>query len=903
MSMRSNGANSEPDAALGVKAMLDEEIKSLHGDVDPCKSPYLQMYEKNVAALCISGGGIRSAAFGLGVIQALASTPFGNAKKPTSFQTSLLGQFRYLSTVSGGGYIGSFLTAWLMRDDTPDKSVVFRLLTQENKINDQTNDITPLDWLRNYSNYLTPRTGLLSPDVWAGAMTVVRNMILNWLVFLPALFLAVLAVNLLLVLAQGLRLVQSDWLEFSLLLVSGGLMIWCMRAVVLNRPTSRLSPSVPMKDRYTDEDFIKRILACLTLGIVFLSASLECALNLIKAYSISGLAWRGFFFGFGVYAVGWVWAKSTLCWYTKSVEANISDGVYWSCSGGVAGAVCGLAIYGLNDPSIISGLLVGTSIGDSVVTVLLIYGVPFVMLATAIGEMIFVGLTSYQADSDMDREWFARAAGIRSLAAFAWLGGGLLVLVVPLLVPALASFITTGTSGLITAFIGASSHTPAVGKSVQPKGVTTNSILNISAPLFGSALVVLSSYFVKNVLIESSLRSDFSLFVQLEKMSVICADLVWLVVLGGVFTVIAYVASSRINVNRFSLHAFYRNRLIRAFLGASNSERGKTCDPFSNFATRDNPRLKDLWSSDQKAWNPFHVINVAVNDVEAEILARQERKAASFTFTPLHSGSPDTGYRPSEKYGDRQGGVSLGTAIAISGAAASPNMGYHSSPGVSFLMALFNVRLGWWLGNPSQAQDVYTREGPSFALRPLLAEMFGHTTLKAKYVYLSDGGHFENLGLYEMVRRRCRVIVVSDAGCDPNLVFEDLGAAVRKIRIDLGIEINIGIFEKCSWGEVSYRRGTIHYNEADDDGTMVGYLLIVKPQLYESLGPDISSYKALHEEFPQQPTSDQWFDESQFESYRSLGFQIATEIFKQRLWSNDLPGSFKDWFDDLPENL
>ena len=130
--------------------------------------------------------------------------------------------------------------------------------------------------------------------------------------------------------------------------------------------------------------------------------------------------------------------------------------------------------------------------------------------------------------------------------------------------------------------------------------------------------------------------------------------------------------------------------------------------------------------------------------------------------------------------------------MAISGAAASPNMGYHSSPSITLLLALFNVRLGWWLGNPGKEGDkTYTQEGPDRAIVPLVEETFGLTTDTRPWVYLSDGGHFENLGLYEMVRRRCRLILAIDAGCDPDFAFEDLGNAVRKIYIDLGIRIRL----------------------------------------------------------------------------------------------------------------
>ena len=130
--------------------------------------------------------------------------------------------------------------------------------------------------------------------------------------------------------------------------------------------------------------------------------------------------------------------------------------------------------------------------------------------------------------------------------------------------------------------------------------------------------------------------------------------------------------------------------------------------------------------------------------------------------------------------------------MAISGAAVSPNMGYYSSPIVTFLMTLFNVRLGWWLGNPGlagQKYHTYPLAYPKSAIYPIIAEALGLTDDHNRYVYLSDGGHFENLGVYEMVLRRCRLIVVSDASDDADFQFDNLGNAVKKIRIDFGIPI------------------------------------------------------------------------------------------------------------------
>src|SRR5207244_3416387 len=240
-----------------------------------------------------------------------------------------------------------------------------------------------------------------------------------------------------------------------------------------------------------------------------------------------------------------------------------------------------------------------------------------------------------------------------------------------------------------------------------------------------------------------------------------------------------------INANKFSLHATYRNRLIRAYLAASRATRSP--NRFTGFDPVDNFKLCDL-SSDR----PLHVLNGALNLVKGEQLAWQQRKAESFTMSRLHCGSWNqrVGYRPSAEFG---AAIALVNAMAISGAAANPNMGYYSSPIVGFLMALFNLRLGWWLGNPgAPGADTWRRSGPGYSVGPLFSEAIGNTTDRYKYVNLSDGGHFEDLGLYEMLLRRCHYIVISDAAQDPEYSFTDLGEAVRKIRIDFGIPIEFG---------------------------------------------------------------------------------------------------------------
>ena len=207
-------------------------------------------------------------------------------------------------------------------------------------------------------------------------------------------------------------------------------------------------------------------------------------------------------------------------------------------------------------------------------------------------------------------------------------------------------------------------------------------------------------------------------------------------------------------------------------------------------------------------------------------------------------------------------------------------MGYRSSPAVGFIMTLLNARLGSWLGNPGAAGALtWQHAGPRSAVRSLVKEAFGLTSNQNAYVFLSDGGHFENLGVYEMVLRRCRCIMVLDSGCDPAFAYDDLGNALRKIRIDLNIPIAFDDEDmqplrarrrRCALAKIGY--------SAIDEGALDGWLIYVKPMLLGSEPPDVTNYGSSHPEFPHQSTDDQWFDEPQTESYRMLGLTTIEEI-------------------------
>jgi hypothetical protein len=350
----------------------------------------------------------------------------------------------------------------------------------------------------------------------------------------------------------------------------------------------------------------------------------------------------------------------------------------------------------------------------------------------------------------------------------------------------------------------------------------------------------------------------------------------------------------------------YRNRLVRAYLGAIDAGRRRP-HPFTGFAPGDDMLLAQLGGRNGKAQRPYLIVNAAVNLVKGNELAWQTRKAASFTFTPRYCGfetpvmpvsdtagaadeSARGGYRSTDKYGASSRdpdyadkGVKLGMAMAVSGAAVASSMGFHSSPTLAFVMTMFNVRLGRWCGNPGARDDSWERASPPAGVAHLFRELLGFTDAASSFLYLSDGGHFENLGIYELVRRRCRLVVAVDATADRQCHFDDLGNAIRKCYTDFNIEIDIdvGNLKRAAATGMSrayYVIGTIRY-AATDPNALDGTLVYIKPALIGSELAAIMNYHLTNPEFPHQSTADQWFDETQFESYRSLGQHIGNSIF------------------------
>jgi hypothetical protein len=339
--------------------------------------------------------------------------------------------------------------------------------------------------------------------------------------------------------------------------------------------------------------------------------------------------------------------------------------------------------------------------------------------------------------------------------------------------------------------------------------------------------------------------------------------------------------------NGLSMHAFYKARLVRAYLGASNPDRRG--EQVTDAVPGDDVPLRNLCNHDRGA--PYHLVNTTLNLVASVDLATAQRSAANFVLSSYYCGSARTGYRRTDEY--MGGELTLGTAAAISGAAASPNMGSRTpSMPLVVLLALVNARLGFWAPTPFAAR---WRE-PLASLWPfyLLSEALSQTTDLSTYCYLTDGGHFDNTGLYALVERGCRYIVLLDCGADPGPCFADLGDAIRRCRIDFGAEISLGVqgfldhgqnglaTRHVTVGKILYRRehwdqlGLVSQSDADRTGVIVW----VKPAVTTDDAADVRQYKLENPNFPHQTTVDQWYDEAQFESYRKLAYDSVTDALR-----------------------
>jgi len=346
---------------------------------------------------------------------------------------------------------------------------------------------------------------------------------------------------------------------------------------------------------------------------------------------------------------------------------------------------------------------------------------------------------------------------------------------------------------------------------------------------------------------------------------------------------ISLIASRYVDVNIFSLQEMYENRLVSAFLGASQRERTHI-DPVTHIDPNDDLKLCDVgFDSHGNLRGPIHLINTAINLCGTDQREYDERKADSFVLSPLFCGSTQTGFRRTDD--GYAGELTLGRAFSTSGAAVSPNMGYYSTAPVTALLTFCNLRLGGWFPNPRSRH--FKESNPKFGWIQIVREIMGFTDAKEDFVYLSDGGHFDNLGAYELVRRRTKKIYICDAGADPKSTCHELAMLIRNARIDFSVAIDIDVSklarnQETGMSEKQIAFGKIFYPANGVQSQETGEIIYLKLNLTKEDSTDLLSYQIRNPDFPHQSTVNQFYSESQFESYRYLGYSVAQRGFSMR---------------------
>jgi len=863
-----------PDAILGSRDALLEEYAAIFcndwtdGRPLPRARQWLREHEVELratpkTALCLSGGGVRSATFCLGALQALAAN-------------KLLGEFNYLSTVSGGGYIGAWL-ATIMHGGGRGNGA----LNAANKA--LTNPADPaLRSLRNYTNFLIPEGGFGSSDTWSAIVLWLRNVLLNWLVFGPIL-LAVAVVPLLY--RELLWDVSPGWGLIALIagyacLLGGAIMVCrCVPTHAYDADKDRTAGPYGVAASTVQLWVVAPVLAWAFLAPLWFSAE-----SASRYDAVPFLSWAFTPVSLGAFAMliaGYVIAALTL-------GRRHWAGFAWNIGFWAIGAALSAFL-----------LQLGATLGQQMTaTTLAVLGPLWVIATQVLHSTLYVGLRWTAAYAELDREWLARVSGEKVIPALTWSVLAAITLILPTLVfeqwRSTYAAVVGFAGGPIGAWLGRSAQSSfGAGSSANATGaawwtgMAREAVITLATLLFAATLFMLLGR-LGGIIVER-VGSLLAFVSWLDHGWLIAFVLIVLLILLSLY------CGGRININRFSMHGVYRNRLARAFIGTARPPADRKPDAYTRFDPGDNLRMQDLYQGKQQRGILFPLVNVTLNLLEGAPSGWAERKAAPFTITPLRAGAACLGgrdalgdakgrYVRTSEYGGQEheagledvaSGITLGTAMTISGAAVSPNMGYHSSPATAFVMTLFDVRLGAWLPNPGVTQR-WTPAKPSNALFPMFNEMLGRANDKRADIYLSDGGHFDNLGVYEMLRRRCHIIVAIDAGCDPDYQYTDLGAALRLAAIDFDIKVRFiaPIIKGKRDLDPAGAYARITYPDAPG-----GHLLYLKPWLPQALPADILAYFSTHTDFPHQTTANQFFNESQFESYRALGELIVDNAF------------------------
>jgi hypothetical protein len=771
--------------------------------------------------IALSGGGIRSAIFCLGAVQALA-------------KHNVLGNFDYISSVSGGGYVASALQwVWHQNAQSGTSENNFPFGTSERPVD--LDQAARLKYLRSHGQYLTPDERI---SIWSLTAVVIRTIFLNLVVWIPigAFLLTVLVV--LFRFLEGTAV--SDWLPN----IYGSLV------------GSRWKPDCVSDCLWPQEVFFG---ACTFAGLVIVLC-------------------------FGVWAIAFSLdtrispkQESTTGNWTRAKYAIL--GLLCLCSGVLAV----LYFTVLRQMSTLDPILLA---------------IAFLLAATVATCGVLFILQARAQDASANYRWrrqFEVKAGAwlpRITILFA-LGS---VPAIPFLLinhggPFLHVAVTAIglVSGMVSAIVGHNAQ-----RQQQLPSDSLRWVLMVTSALFIYS-IALVSYLFMQLFFDPALMFG-------SATSSLRENTVRGIILG--FIAIALVLAWRTNVNYVGLHRFYRDRLMEAFMPDDACVRANVV---GRSPDADRLSIADLWpkraavgngsdSAVSKRSLPYPIINT-----NAILMNDEDRKLAwrggdSFVLSPLYVGCAATGWESTPRHVLKHGPLSLASAMAASGAALNANAAYVGAGVtrdrlISMVLMLLNIRLGIWVGRPSERQmGKFSREpnhiNPAFRYGLTRA---GYNR-NSKFLELSDGGHFDNLGIYELVRRRLSLILVIDGEDDPSTAMPALYSVARRVQEDFGTVIDLdrklddlipapaaGYPEGAKFVKFPFFAAPIQYSTRE-----TGVLIYVKLSLFSQVGFGARAYRAQNQTFPHQSTANQFFVPEQIDAYREVGY-VNGSIAIQRL--------------------
>ena len=385
-----------------------------------------------------------------------------------------------------------------------------------------------------------------------------------------------------------------------------------------------------------------------------------------------------------------------------------------------------------------------------------------------------------------------------------------------------------------------------------------------------------------------------------------------------VAVVVALITGWWANLNYISIHRYYRDRLMETYMPdtpvAGTDSRTGPAKGANKAQLSDMCGAPEAVSGTQQAGSPqvsvapYHLINTNLVLVDSDERRLKLRGGDNFILSPLYSGSGATGWTATETFTHTP--LTLATAVAVSAAAANPHTGVGGegvtrNPLLSLVMSLLNIRLGFWVPNPNPNNRRKNARTNHF--RAARREISPHGYKESNpFLQITDGGHFENLALYELVRRRVSLIICCDGGADPDFSFSDLQVFVRRIGSDFGARVE---FDEANhlehmipqepdpdkvraqdhdtpaypvgtkFSDRGYVKGKIVYPPNDDETeSETSTFILIKTTMIKQIGLTLKGYKGKHPDFPDESTADQFFDEEQFEAYRELGYAITKQL-------------------------